>query len=109
MTIEYDYDYTDDETGVPVAREGFAVLAFRGSNLIHRESWAFFVESGDRARSILEAHEEEGFFDYVLSDYFAGKGDKICEEGSIVIITGVLVFSECEQVCRAENIEVIKP
>ena len=66
----YDYCLKDEETGIMYASEEFELLAFRGDDIENRESWAFHIISGGKAKEILKTFEEDSFADYLIE--FAG-------------------------------------
>lgn len=98
----YDYCLKDVETGIMYASEEFELLAFRGDDIDFRESWAFHIISGEKAKEMLSAHEEEGFAYYLIE--FAGNHiDRMPNyAGQLKRVKGNILFCE-----NNENIKFV--
>ena len=100
----YDYCFKDDETGIMYASEEFELLAFRGDDIESRESWAFHIIRGEKAKKMLSAHEEDGF-SYYLTEFIGNDIDnKENDEGQIKRVKGVILFCENNENIKFVNV-----
>ena len=101
----FDYCHEDLETSLMLAHEEFELLAFRGDDIGRRESWAFHVKDGCKAKSILQVLEEEGMADYLVELHELDINNAPCSEGQLKKVSGALVFSECLTIIRMINVK----
>jgi len=90
----YDYDIEDEDTGIMLASETFELLAFRGDDIENRESWAFYVVSGEKTKEILATHEEDSFADLLQEFVILDLENTPNNEGVLSRVKGNLLFCE---------------
>lgn len=100
----HDYNETDEHTGFPVARESFKALAMRGDDIGSRKSYAFYIQDGAKAAELLQDAEEDGFVDHIDDSHRSTLDNAEPECGQVKAVSGDIVFSECGEVIRIENV-----
>ena len=100
----YDYNETDESTCFPIARESFTAIAMRGNDIGSRKSYAFFIREGAKAAELLQDAEEDGFIDHIDDSHHSTIDNAECVCGQVKTVSGDIVFSECGEVIRIENV-----
>lgn len=100
----YDYCFEDEETGIMLAIEPFELLAFRGDDIENRESWAFHVVSGEKAKEILATHEENSFADLLQECVIWDLEDTPNPTGVLSRVKGDLLFCENNENIKFVNV-----